>query len=83
MPLPVQARKERRVHEAEWACERRDYGRTPKGEWVDEQQLSGLLALGYEKRLAAEVLRRCARGSLCVGCRHLQWTDDVGHRGCL
>ena len=54
----TQERKERREKARQWAEERRKYGRTPKGAWVDQQQLEGLAGLGYDRALAAEALRR-------------------------
>lgn len=47
------------MREAAWVRERKKYGRTPQGDWVDSKQLTGLAGMGYDRRLAAEALRRC------------------------
>ncbi|EFJ41254.1 hypothetical protein VOLCADRAFT_107771 [Volvox carteri f. nagariensis] len=51
-------RNARRKRVSDWNHERIKYGKTPSGEYVDPDQLDRLTGLGYERRLAAEALRK-------------------------
>ncbi|MEW5309591.1 MAG: hypothetical protein WDW38_001470 [Sanguina aurantia] len=51
-------RKDRRKRERQWEKERKLYGKTASGMWVDEEVMEQLLSLGYQREVAAEALRR-------------------------
>ncbi|GLC68053.1 hypothetical protein PLESTF_000639800 [Pleodorina starrii] len=51
-------RKARRKRVHDWNYERVQYGKSSSGHYVDPDQLDRLEGLGYERRLAAEALRR-------------------------
>ncbi|MEW5303146.1 MAG: hypothetical protein WDW36_005867 [Sanguina aurantia] len=53
-----EVRKDRRKRERAWEKERKLYGKTASGMWVDEGVLEQLLSLGYQREVAAEALRR-------------------------
>ncbi|PNH08776.1 NEDD8 ultimate buster 1 [Tetrabaena socialis] len=57
-----QERESRRQQLHDWNHERIKYGKTTGGQYVDPKQLDRLAALGYERPLAAEALRRNDNG---------------------
>jgi len=53
----VQARRQRNRTDAAWREERKKYGRTGKGQYVERDMLQRLTDMGYDKVVAAEALR--------------------------
>ncbi|GIL96789.1 hypothetical protein Vretimale_2576 [Volvox reticuliferus] len=51
-------RSARRKRVEDWNYERVNYGKTASGNYVDADQLDRLEGLGYDRKLAAEALRR-------------------------
>jgi hypothetical protein len=77
LPPPSQERAGERRRQRAWLTERKAFGRTPGGVYVDREALEQLGTLGYERGLAAEALRGAdnslqARGGQGAG-RLLAW----------
>jgi hypothetical protein len=62
-----QERRAQRAQQSQWLRDRRQYGRTGKGQYVDQRAVQQLVTLGYEQPLAAEALRQVCMVECCCG----------------